>query len=74
MKLKVDAVNSQAVKSKVYAKDWLLSFDLDLERLWIIRKDEWMKNPKPLKYNNEVDQRMVGSRPQTVPCEAGSCS
>ena len=51
--------------------------DLDLDRLGITRKDEWMRDPKPLKYNNEVDQstqRMVGSRPQTVPCEAGNCS
>ena len=77
VKLKVDAVKSQAVKCKVYAKDSLRTFDLDLERLGIIRKEEWIKDPKPLKYNNEVDQstqRMVGSRPQTVPCEAGSCS
>ena len=77
VKLKVDAVRSQAVKSKVYAKDWLRALDLDLDRLGIIRKDEWIKDPKPLKYNNEVDQstqRMVGSRPQIVPCEAGNCS
>ena len=77
VKLKVDAVKSQAVKSKVYAKDWLRALDLDLDRLGIIRKDESIKDPKPLKYNNEVDQktqRMVSSRLQIVPCEAENCS
>ena len=75
VKLKLDAVKSQAVKSKVYAKDWLRALDLDLDRLGIIRKDESIKDPKPLKYNNEVDQktqRMVSSRLQIVPCEAES--
>ena len=63
-------------EKQVYAKDWLRALNLDLERLGIIRKDELMKNMKPLKYN-EVDQstqRMVGSRPQILPCEAGNCS
>ena len=77
VKLKADAVNSEAVKSKVYAKDCLRVLDLYLDILGIIRKDEWIKDPKPLNYNNEVDQstqRMFGSRPQTVPCEAGNRS
>ena len=63
-------------EKQVYAKEWLRALNLDLERLGIIRKDEWMKNTKPLKYN-EVDQstqRMVGSRPQILPCQAGNCS
>ena len=63
-------------EKQVYAKDWLRALNSDLERLGIIRKDEWMKKMKPLKYN-EVDQstqRMVSSRTQILPCEAGTCS